>query len=260
MLAPGPLTYESECSRLLRIARDIARRYGKDRIRYGDEVDGWDMALSGRPTPAGSEAGTTDLPAALGKRPALMLRRVYRLLRLLRIECGPGARIQAGDLVERWATAFPAVEINAGTVKQMLNRLRKKGVIFHTKDRGWVFESPQGTLFPARPDCRERAPLPRAEFVWVPGDLRNGVVVVADAVTGACVEVVVGWSARYMRFEDLKGRVQEFAAVRAELVAKEGRHLLVKLPTGDKVYTRALGDWHLAGQLSDRPDEHDEQE
>lgn len=252
-------TFESELRQLFLAARGLMRRYGRERLKESVDLDGVHFTLGARAAVADPDANTADLPPELGARPAPALRRAYRVLRRLREELGPEAVIRAGEVAERWARDYPNKLPKKDTVKQALRQLRQRQVAYSSGARGWVFGRPQGTLFPVTGDepPEPRPARPRGEraaapqFIWVPGELRDGALVVTDVRTERACEVSE-WGDARLEVPNWSGRVRPVPAVRCELVGREGALVQVKLPTGEKVHTPVLGEWHLAGRT--RPD------
>ncbi|AWM40347.1 hypothetical protein GobsT_11740 [Gemmata obscuriglobus] len=252
-------TYETELRQIFFAARGLMRRHGRERLRESLNLDGVRITLGARAEAADPDASTADLPPELGAKPSPALRRAFRVLRRLREERGPEAVIRAGEVAERWARDYPNKPPKKDTVKQALRQLRQRHVAYSSDARGWVFGRQQGTLFPAPepepappPPARPK-PRPPARTVWVPGELEGEAVVVTDARTEQTCEVPGGPGAR-LEVASRSGRVRAVPAVRGELLGRDGPLALVKLPTGEKVYTRVLGDWHLDGRLGPEAD------
>jgi hypothetical protein len=262
-----PETPEQFARRVLRELREVLRRSGRNYLRYKDTIDGLRLTIGAKQVEETVDP-SLDLPDALQiARPST--RQVYRALRGLRAMDATAA-IWPGDLAKHLERICPSTIPSLDTINHALRDLRDRSLAWSHPDRGWIL----GTHQPRLPFSAGQSDAPSAsetrgyvervadtsvcQFnreasviktrIWVPGEKSEYGVVVTDPITEKAVAV----SERIgeMKVPTRRGKLASSPAVRAELLAVDGKHVVVKLPGGEKIHTRVLGDWQLKGFTS----------
>lgn len=254
---------------VLKMARGLMKRYGRETLKEWEDIDGKHMTLGGRDVMSADDS-TSDLPVSMqGRKSQKAQRRVYRILKALRAELGELTEILPSTLFRAWSRFYPNSEASIGTIKGALTYLRKKRIAYPAKDgRGWVFGMEQGVLFPgndatpsAQPatigyaapvahDSRAHArgvAMNEKKFLWVP--MEEGML--RDCKTDEIFPP--GDLVEDMHYEDKRGRARIVKATRGELVelveARSGQ--LARVRVGKHtLLTPILGDWHERGELA----------